>query len=309
LKPKTAAAYDSLVRSRIEPGLGERTLASLRPSDVQEWVNGMQAEGLSPSRIRQANIVVGLALQSAVRDGIIARNVARGIRLPKMERREAPALEPEQVEAIAAKMAAPYDLLVRVLGTVGLRFGEAAALRRRSVDLLGRRLVVSESLAEVGGRHYFGPTKSHAVRRAPLTSALVAALEAHLGERVSEDLEALVFTAPAGGPLRHSTFRSRYWVDAVEATKLPPVGLHVLRHSAAAALICAGASPKAVQTVLGHASAAFTLTVYGHVFEADLDDVAALLEASLAVRDAGPMRDRSGTGLSAVPGQRAEFSL
>ena len=160
---------------------------SLRPSDVQEWVNGMQAEGLSPSRIRQANIVLGLALQAAVRDGVIARNVARGVRLPRIQRREAPALEPEQVEAIAAKMDKPYNLLVRVLGTLGLRFGEAAALRRRSVDLLGRRLVVTESLAEVGGALIFGTTKSHAVRRVPLTSSLAAALEAHLDERVPKD--------------------------------------------------------------------------------------------------------------------------
>ena len=147
----------------------------------------MQAEGLSPSRIRQANIVLGLALQAAVRDSVIARNVARGIRLPRVQRREAPALEPQQVESIASKMAEPYDLLVRILGTLGLRFGEAAALRRRSVDLLGRRVVVSESLAEVGGRHYFGPTKTHQARRVPLTSTLAAALEAHLDERVPKD--------------------------------------------------------------------------------------------------------------------------
>jgi Phage integrase family len=52
-------------------------------------------------------------------------------------------------------------------------------------------------------------------------------------------------------------------------------GLHVLRHSAAAPLIAAGGSAKAVQTILGHGSAAFTLTVYGHLFDADLDELGA----------------------------------
>jgi integrase len=52
-----------------------------------------------------------------------------------------------------------------------------------------------------------------------------------------------------------------------------------LRHSAAARLIQAGASPKAVQAVLGHRSAGFTLTVYGHLFDAELDDLAARLDA------------------------------
>jgi site-specific recombinase XerD len=51
-------------------------------------------------------------------------------------------------------------------------------------------------------------------------------------------------------------------------------------------MIEAGASPKAVQTILGHRSAAFTLTVYCHLFDADLDDLAARLESP-----AGPSRD------------------
>jgi integrase len=44
-------------------------------------------------------------------------------------------------------------------------------------------------------------------------------------------------------------------------------------------MIQAGASPTAVQTILGHRSAAFTPTVYGHIFDADLDDLAARLDA------------------------------
>jgi len=44
-------------------------------------------------------------------------------------------------------------------------------------------------------------------------------------------------------------------------------------------MIQAGASPKAVQVILGHRSAAFTLSVYGHLFDADLDDLAARLDS------------------------------
>lgn len=70
------------------------------------------------------------------------------------------------------------------------------------------------------------------------------------------------------------------------------VGVHVLRHSAAARMIGAGASPKTVQTVLGHGSAAFTLTVYAHLFDADLDALAAALDATAT----GHGRDTDGTG-------------
>jgi integrase len=60
--------------------------------------------------------------------------------------------------------------------------------------------------------------------------------------------------------------------------------VHVLRHSAASALISSGASPKAVQAILGHRSAAFTLTVYGHLLDAGLDEVALRLEDNIISR-------------------------
>jgi len=64
----------------------------------------------------------------------------------------------------------------------------------------------------------------------------------------------------------------------VRSAKVPKIGMHVLRHSAAAAMIRAGASPKTLQTILGHQSAGFTLSVYGHVFDEDMDALAERLE-------------------------------
>jgi integrase len=68
------------------------------------------------------------------------------------------------------------------------------------------------------------------------------------------------------------------WRPVLERAGLPPLGLHTLRHSGAARLISAGASPKAVQSVMGHRSAAFTLNVYGHIFETNLDALGEMLD-------------------------------
>jgi integrase len=284
LKPKTRASYGGLIDVRILPYLGRRPVGTLAPSDVQTWVNQLIGEGLSSSRIRQAYIVLGMALDQAANDGAIVRNPARrsGVKLPRLERRQPVFLPPEDVERIAAACPEPYDLLIRLLVGTGLRWGEAVALRRRSVDLTKGQLIVTESLAEIGGELTFGSTKSHAERTLWLTRSLVDALETHLDRRVGRGRDTLVFTSEKGRPLRYSNFRREVWVRALKAAKVDPVGIHVLRHSAAAFMIQAGASSKALQMNLGHQSAGFTLSVYGHVSEQDLAAIAERLEEILS---------------------------
>jgi integrase len=295
LKPSTVAGYESLIDSRIVPALGRTPLGQLRPSAVQTWLNKMTGEGLSASRVRKAQVVLKMMLDVAVRDGRVARNAALGVKLPKLERREAAYFEPEVVERIAKAMPEPYDLLVRVLGQTGLRFGEAAALQRQSVDLLRRRLRVTESLTEVSGRLVRGSTKTHAHRSVPLTRTMTAALTTHLEQYVGPEPDAPLFTGPGGGELRHSMVYGKLWKPTLKRLKLPKCGVHVLRHSAAAALIGAGASPKALQSVMGHRSAAFSLTVYGHLFESDLDELADALDEYRNARNL-----RTPRGLAAV---------
>ena len=275
LKPKTVASYESLLRSRVLPAFGGRQLREVRPSDVTAWVGGMVADGLSPSRIRQAHVTLRLVLDSAVRDGFLVRNAAVGVKLPRLEHREAAYFEPQVVDAIARSLGAPYDTLVAVLGVCGLRWGEAAALRRRHFDALRRRLLVEESLAEVSGRLIFGRTKTHTRRAVPLSPRLGDGLTQAVGKRGPNEL---IFTAPKGGPLRYQNFLARVWHPVLAEMGLPIVGVHVLRHSAAARMIAAGATPKTLQKVLGHRRAAFSLTVYGHLFDADLDALADRLD-------------------------------
>jgi integrase len=89
----------------------------------------------------------------------------------------------------------------------------------------------------------------------------------------------LVFTAPLGGPLRESKFVPGYFKPAVRAVGLPTtLRFYDLRHTAASLLIREGASIKAVQKQLGHATASITLDTYGHLFPDELDQLAERLE-------------------------------
>lgn len=273
VKPKTKSGYESLLRSRILPVFGKRRLAQLRRSDIQEWIASMLAEGVSPGRARQAVIVLRLMLDDAVDDRLIARNPADRIKLPKIPHKEAEYFDPDVADRILNAVPNEYRLLFRVLATLGLRYGEAVALRRRNVDFLRRRLRVEESLAEVSGELIFGPTKSHAERAIPIPPSLMAELEQHL-EAIDADPNTLLFTGEKGGPLRYRFAYMDIWRPVLKKLGVPTVGLHALRHSAAARMISAGANTKAVQSILGHRSAAFTLMVYGHLFDEDLDALA-----------------------------------
>jgi len=64
---------------------------------------------------------------------------------------------------------------------------------------------------------------------------------------------------------------------------------HEMRRTAGSLAISACANVKAVQWMLGHASAAVTLDVYSDLFDNDLDAVSAALDAEiLRVQRAAP---------------------
>jgi hypothetical protein len=89
----------------------------------------------------------------------------------------------------------------------------------------------------------------------------------------------LAFPSPQGTVLRNRNARAAWFDAAANAIGEPGLTPHELRHTAASLAIKAGANVKAVQRMLGHASAAMTLDRYADLFDDDLDDVADRLDA------------------------------
>ena len=281
LRPSTHDRYGRILLHQILPTWQRVPLNEIRHADVVAWVGEMVAKGYAPATVRQAHRVFSLALTLAVRDGRLPRNVAQGVRLPRVTRQEQRFLSHEEVARLAAAAGA-YQLHILFLAYTGLRWGEFAAVRVRNVDLLRRRVTVAESASEVQGVMSFGPTKTHQRRVVVLPRLLVEPLAEHIGTR---EPDAFVFAAPGGGVLRNSNFRHRVLVPASRAAGLDGLSAHDLRHTAASLAIAAGANVKVVQQMLGHASAAMTLDVYAGLFGDDLDTVADSLDA--AARQSG----------------------
>ncbi|MGA8260873.1 MAG: site-specific integrase [Arenicellales bacterium] len=239
------------------------------------WIGELSASGRSASTVRQVHRVFSLTMDMAVKDGRIAKNPAAGVRLPKVARSEPRFLAVPELAAVV-RAAGPDGLALCVLAVTGIRFGQLTALRVARVDLLRRRLHVAESASEVGGRLIWSTMKNHQTRSVPVPPGLIPDLaEACLGKEPGD----LVFTSPGGAPLRLGNWRHRVFDPACAAGGVVGLTPHDLRHTAASLAIAAGANVKAVQRMLGHASAAMTLDVYAGLFSDDLDSVAALLDA------------------------------
>ncbi|WP_411969460.1 tyrosine-type recombinase/integrase [Geodermatophilus sp. YIM 151500] len=201
--------------------------------------------------------ILHMIINTAVDDGRLVRNPASRVKHPRPARREKRFLTHPEVAALA-EAAGPDRLVILVLAYCGLRFGELAALRVRNVDPPRRRLNIEESVTEVDGVMVFGTPKSHQCRSVPVSRSLVDAMAAACTGKAPTDL---VFAAPRGGVLMLRNWRSRVFDPALQTAGLGELTPHEIRHIAASLAVAAGANVKAVQRMLGHASAAMTLDV------------------------------------------------
>jgi integrase len=276
LRPTTRALYESVLNNHVLARWRTVPLTHVEHGDIQAWVAELVGSGLSAGHVRKIHGVLFGILGLAVRDRRLPANPALGVDLPRGRERPRRYLSAAQVEQLAAT-AGDGRLPVLVLAYCGLRWSELAALRVARLDLLRRRLTVAEAMTEVnGGRIVWGAPKSHESRSVPIPQLVVDELAAHV---TGKSREALVFTTANGAPLRNRNAR-RDWFDAAAAAMGEP-GLtpHELRHTAASLAVSAGANVKAVQRMLGHASAALTLDRYADLFDDDLDAVAERLDA------------------------------
>ncbi|CAN5321568.1 hypothetical protein BH11ACT2_BH11ACT2_22140 [soil metagenome] len=226
--------------------------------------------------------VLAAILDVAVRDRRISTNPARGVKLPRKAPKRRAYLTAKQVELLAMN-SGDNATLVYTLAYTGIRWGEAVGLRLSSLDTLRRRMLIQENAVYVNSRVVIGTPKTHENRSVPYPKFLAEPL-ARLCEGKARSQ--LVFgNGTAHFPRTGSS--TGWFVRAVRKSQerddtFPTITPHDLRHTAASLAIHAGANPKAVQRMLGHASAAMTLDTYADLFEDDLDAVSDRLDAARA---------------------------
>lgn len=292
LKPSTRARYqvvlDTFIAEHAEVPLGD-----ISRQLVREWVADLSTSH-APASVHKTIGVLRQVLAMAVRENRLVMNPVDGVELPSVTSVEQRFLTLEQLHALA-DAAGDHRALVYVLGTCGLRFGEAAELRwGRDVDLQKLQIRVTRSVALVDNRFVVGSPKNGKGRTVSLPAFVADLL-------TPGDADALVFPDSTGGYMRGTNVRRRWWADAVAAAKLFPrtvsgsdgrdtvlyeFKIHELRHTAASLAIQGGANIKSLQNMMGHESAALTLDRYGHLYGSDVEAVGVAINA-LLTRDCG----------------------
>ena len=265
---------------------GRYPVEAIVPSSVQAWIRQMEKGGMSAWSIRAVfNLFAGI-LDAAVADRLIPDNPARGARLPAKPPSRMTVLTEAEVAAVSEAMArregaAEFDRAVlALLAYTGLRWGEAAGLRRRRLDPMLRHLDVVETLTEVNGRFATKAyPKSKANRRVPIPDNLRDMLAAHLA-RYPAELDQLVFRPQVLGYRwgrgealsRHHWSRTAFYPAVKVALKRSDVHIHDLRHSYATWLVALGVPITEVAAILGHASIV-TTQQYAHATPERFDRV------------------------------------
>ena len=286
----TLKGYKAQINKHIVPALGSCKLQDLTPLKVQLFYNSLSrpdenGKTLSPKSVKNVHIVLRAAMQQAVEIELIRNNPCSRAKLPKICKPEIRPLNEDQIREFMELAQADeiYGVALRVILFTGLREGEALGLTWDCVDFKAGTLIIEKQLQrrpQSAGGTQLTPTKNgkpRVLRPAPYVMKL---LKQRYTEQVMQSLrvwdeweawrnptehkKALVFTNELGHHLQPKRLYLHFKAIAAEAGA-PDARVHDLRHTFAVLSLQNGDDVKTVQTNLGHASAAFTLDVYGHV--------------------------------------------
>lgn len=295
MKPSGYRSYESAWKNHVKEKWETFAIGKINRSDVQAWISGLSQDqtdddgkivkkGKSASTVITIFSVLAQILDDAVSDRLIVVNPARGVKLPRRVKGRNVYLTAAQLHQLADESGQRYRALVLLLGTVGLRWGEAAALRVSDIDFLRRRITLHENAVQVAGKIVVGSLKTGNKRTVALPGFVADAIAVSCEGKSREDL---IWPSASGGYLGPPSSVRSWLVGAVARCQaadptFPRVTAHDLRHTAASLAVSSGANVKVVQRMIGHASAAMTLDVYADLFDDDLNAVADRLDASFS---------------------------
>lgn len=301
----TVKHYAAQCETHIKPALGAVKLGKLTAPQIQGFYNELGKTGLAvhtkdkktgkvtisreplaTKSIRNIHGILTKALHTAVSVGYIRENPADRVTLPRVEKKEIHPLTDDQVAAFCKAAAEDeFCYLLQIIPFTGLRESEAMGLTWDCIDFKAGTIKVNKQLIKrpkAAGGFTLAETKNDRIRVIKPAPSVMQILKARQRQQIEHRLAAgeawqswtdgngqerpLVFTTPTGANLCQQTVYN-HCKKVLARIGAGDRCVHDLRHTYAVISLQNGDDVKTVQGNLGHATAAFTLDVYGHVSE------------------------------------------
>jgi integrase len=298
--------------NHIIPRIGNIRVRDLTAMDIQKAYNDILATPyraaetkkikgveivVKPARYYSAKTILNIhgvltkALKHAVAvQHLIPYNPCDGVILPKSEDYEAFVPNREQMDALMDQMRQSryYEALLAD-ALLGIRRGECLGLFWSDLDFKTHEIHIQRALIYDEETHQLtlkDPKSKNSRRTLQIPPEMETILKDLKRRRSMLELEKsdvftrspFVFVTEDGLPIRPTTL-SKEFKTVATAAGLPQMRLHDLRHTVTTYLLRAGLSPRAVQGVLGHQDARFTLKRYAQMLDDDKKEAASVIQS------------------------------
>ena len=277
IRESTLDSYRAMVKNQVKPFIGGKQIASLTTADMQKFYNKIKKEGrvrehpihgktLADSMVRGVHMMLHEALDTAVKERLIAKNPTNGTTVPKCNYPEKQILGDSQLDTFleAIKGEEYWDTFFYVEVMTGLRRGEICGLKWQDINFEENKLQVKRSVSvKKGGGVSIGETKTETGVRSILMPPSVAEVLQNRKQRAITEWVFPNFMHPEQ-PISPATAYRKLKIILKHAG-LPLIRFHDLRHTFATHATHGGVDPKTLAGILGHTNASFTLDTYTHV--------------------------------------------
>ena len=277
LRPNTQMSYERRIYQHIIPEIGSIALDKLTQNDLQDFytrlkVSGrlqyedQQGKGLSDRMVRGCHASCRMALEKAVKEGLITMNPAIGCKLPPKKAREMQVLTHDEMQRflIQAKHDGYYEIFLLDLST-GLRRGELMGLQWKDLNFSTGELRVERQVSRVNGElKTFPPKTKSSIRTVVLPPSVLKMLKAY---QPSTNGSKWIFPSPVktdDSPRDPHTVYSKMQL-VLERAECKRIRFHDLRHTFATMALEHGMDVKTLSAMIGHVSSATTLDIYSHI--------------------------------------------
>jgi integrase len=297
VRARTYERYEEIVRLHVVPVIGRHRLQKLSAQHIQAFYTKKLNEGLSASTVGVFHDVLHKALDTAMKWGLVPRNVCDLVSPPHVGGYEIKPLTAEQAhQLLTAARGQRQEALFTLALATGMRRGELLALKWQDINFASGTLQVRRILTRVPsklpGKGYVEsePKTQKSRRNVVIAPFALVALKQHYQQQLEVKKKAgdawrdhdYVFCTSVGTHLNPSKDVLDPLKLLLKKAGLPDIRFHDLRHSAATLLLSEGVHPKVVQELLGHSNISMTMDVYSHVLPGMQQDAISRLNSTLA---------------------------